>query len=353
MVPRLAYYYIGISLTTSGITEDKHIMRVKAAQRRLMQLSSIGIHIREFNMNLCVMLYRVFVRSIYEYGLHLGPLSLALKLVISRLESCFFWIVLGKVASRFGSSRLPRLRSHCRLESVGLRRIIIGYQRLSYYHDRRIAALQVPKTDPNRTQNVRSACEQLTMFVTHSSIMGMEKSIHSLSKENKAMFRKRKWNGACSSKPPTSTWNAQKTSTPGLASAESTPQTFRCQTVLWRVPSTTNIGKGTAWVEGLHGWQAPRTSASRTIVTTTESRTKYGTWYHIPYCPEYVAISLHNDVEIVLLRFPAVDNVDTINKMLWFKKKKKKNSRLHYCTLVAPSYIGCLSVCRLHDCCAA
>ena len=33
--------------------------------------------------------------------------------------------------------------------------------------------------------------------------------------------------------------------TPGLASAESTPQTFRCQMVLWRVPSTTNIGNGT------------------------------------------------------------------------------------------------------------
>ena len=93
-------------------------MRVKATQLRLMQLSSIGIHIRGFNTNLCVMLYHVFVRSIYEYGLHLVFLSLALKLVISRLESCFFRLVLGKLASRFGSSRLPRLRSLCRLESV-------------------------------------------------------------------------------------------------------------------------------------------------------------------------------------------------------------------------------------------
>ena len=172
--------YLGVSLTTSGITEEKHIMRVKAAQRRWMQLSPIGIHIRGFNTNLFVMLYRVFVRSIYEYGLHLVPLSLALKFVISRLESCFFRLVLGKVASRFGSSRLPRLRSLCRLESVDLRRIIIGYQRLSYYHDRRIAALQVPNTDPDRTQKGRSACEQLTMFITHSSVMGMRKSIDSV-----------------------------------------------------------------------------------------------------------------------------------------------------------------------------
>ena len=167
--------YLGVSLTTSGITEKKHVMRVKAAQRRLMQLIPIGIHIRGFNTNLCAMLYRVFVRSIYEYSLHPVPLSLALKLVISRLESCFFRLVLGKVASRFGSSRLPRLRYLCRLESVDLRRIIIGYQRLSYFHGRRIAALQVPNTDPDRTQNVRSACEQLTMFVTHPSIMGMRK----------------------------------------------------------------------------------------------------------------------------------------------------------------------------------
>ena len=49
-------------------------------------------------------------------------------------------------------------------------------------------------------QNLRSACKQLTMFVTHPSIMGMRKSIDSLSKGNKAMFRKREWNGACSNK---------------------------------------------------------------------------------------------------------------------------------------------------------
>ena len=54
--------YLGVSLTTSGITEDKHIMRVKAAQRRLMQLNPMGILIRGFNTNLCVMLYGVFVR---------------------------------------------------------------------------------------------------------------------------------------------------------------------------------------------------------------------------------------------------------------------------------------------------
>ena len=192
--------YLGVSLTTSGITEEKHILRVKADQHRLMQFSPIGIHIRGFNTNLCVMLYRVFVRSIYEYGLHLVPISLALKLVISRLESCFFRLVLSKVASRFGSSRLPRLRSLCRLESIDQRRIIIGHQRLSYYHGRRIAVLQVPNTDPDRMRNVRSAREQLTMFVTHPSIMWMRKCIDSISKGSKTMFRKREWNAACSNK---------------------------------------------------------------------------------------------------------------------------------------------------------
>ena len=146
------------------------------------------------------MLYRVFVRSIYEYDFHLVPFTLALKLVISRLESCFFRLVLGKLTSRFGSSRLPRLRSLCRLGSVDLRRIIIGYQRLSYYHGRKNATLQVPKTDHNDLQNLRLACEQLTMFVTHPSIMGMRKSIDSISDSSKNMFRKREWNAACSNK---------------------------------------------------------------------------------------------------------------------------------------------------------
>ena len=125
--------YLGVSLTTSGVTEEKHIMRVKAAQRRLLQISPMRVHIRGFNTNLCVMPYRVFVRSIYEYSLHLVPLTLLLKLVTSRLESCFFRLVMGRLASRFGSSRLPRLRSLCTLESVDLRRIILGHQRLSYY----------------------------------------------------------------------------------------------------------------------------------------------------------------------------------------------------------------------------
>ena len=172
-------------------------MRLKAAQRRLMQISPMEIHIRGFNTNLCVMLYRFFVRSIYEYGLHLVTLTLPLKHVISRLESCFFRLVMGRVASRFGSSRLPRLRSFCRLESVDVCRIILGHQRLSYYQGRRIEALQVPKTNPSSMQNLRSACEQLTMFVTHRSIMGMRKSVDSLSNSSKTMLRKQEWNVAC------------------------------------------------------------------------------------------------------------------------------------------------------------
>ena len=76
----------------------------------------------------------------------------------------------------------------------------MGHQRLSYYHGRRIAALQVRNTDPDRTQNVRSACEQLTRFVTRPNIIGMRKSIDSLLNTSKTIFRKREWNGACSNK---------------------------------------------------------------------------------------------------------------------------------------------------------
>ena len=76
----------------------------------------------------------------------------------------------------------------------------MGHQRLSYYHGRRTAALQVPKTDNNRMQNLRSAYEQLSMFITHPSIMGLRKSINSISDSTKNMFRKREWNAACSNK---------------------------------------------------------------------------------------------------------------------------------------------------------
>ena len=146
------------------------------------------------------LLYRVFVRSIYEYGLHLVPLTLPLKLVISRLESCFFRLVLGKVASRFGNTRLPRLRSLCQLESVDERRIILGHQRLSYYQERRLAALQVTKTEPTRMQNLRSACKQLTMFVSHPSIMRMRKSIESITDSSDTILRKGERRKACLNK---------------------------------------------------------------------------------------------------------------------------------------------------------
>ena len=69
----------------------------------------------------------------------------------------------------------------------------------------------------------------------------------------------------------------------------------------------------------LHGWQAPRTIDFRRPVTGADSRIKYGPWDHIPYCNEYIV--LYYEFEIVLLRFPVVDIAETINKMLWFKKK--------------------------------
>ena len=79
------------------------------------------------------------------------------------------------------------------------------------------------------------------------------------------------------------------------------------------------------------------TNAFRTIVTRAANRTKYGTWYHIPYCHEYVATALHNDVEIFLLRFPAVDIADTIDKRLELKNKyiKKHHYYLYYTNLQA------------------
>ena len=157
-----------------------------------MQISPVGIHIRGFNTILCLMLYRVFARSIYEYGLHPVQLTLPLKLVVSRLESCFVRLVMRRMASRF-----PRLRSLCRLESVDVRRIKLGHQRLCYYQGRRIAALRVPKNDTNRIQNLQSACEQLTMFFTKPRIMGIRKSIDSLTNSSDIILRKREWRKTC------------------------------------------------------------------------------------------------------------------------------------------------------------
>ena len=106
-------------------------------------------------------------RSLRIVWVRTVPLSLAFKLLISGLDSCFFRLAMERVASWFGSSKLSRLPSLCRLESVDLRRILVGHQRLSYYQGRNISALQVPKTGPDRTQNLRSAWEQFTMFATH------------------------------------------------------------------------------------------------------------------------------------------------------------------------------------------
>ena len=70
----------------------------------------------------------------------------------------------------------------------------------SYYQGRRLAALQVPKTEPTRMQNLRSACEQLTMFVSHPSIMRMRKGIESITVSSDTILRKGEWRKACLNK---------------------------------------------------------------------------------------------------------------------------------------------------------
>ena len=92
------------------------------------------------------------------------------------------------------------MRSLCRLESVDVRRIILGHQRLSYYQGRRLAALQLPKTEPTRMQNLRSACKQLTMFVSHPSIMRMRKGIASITDSSDTILRKGEWRKDCLNK---------------------------------------------------------------------------------------------------------------------------------------------------------
>ncbi|KAI0563692.1 hypothetical protein FGB62_35g08 [Gracilaria domingensis] len=70
----------GVSSNTTGVTPDKHVERVVSAQRRLGSLAGAGLHRNGFDTRSCVRLCRVFVRSIYEYELHLVPLTPQLEL---------------------------------------------------------------------------------------------------------------------------------------------------------------------------------------------------------------------------------------------------------------------------------
>ncbi|KAI0557037.1 hypothetical protein FGB62_351g00 [Gracilaria domingensis] len=121
--------YLRVSLNTTGVAPDKHVERVLSAQRRLGSLAAAGLHRNGFDTRSCVRLYRVFLRSIYEYAIHLVPLTPQLDVFIVKLDATFFKLILGKMASRFGTYRVPMMRALCRLESAELRSIGNGNER--------------------------------------------------------------------------------------------------------------------------------------------------------------------------------------------------------------------------------
>ncbi|KAI0557448.1 hypothetical protein FGB62_302g03 [Gracilaria domingensis] len=183
--------YLRVSLNTSGVTPDKHIERVVSAQRRLGNLARAGLHRNGFDTRSFVRLSRVFFRSIYEYALHLVPLTPHLEVAIVKLEATFFKLIFGKMASRLETYRVLMMRALCRLESAELQRVVLARKRLRHYQLCRKEALETKMRDGGWQKKVNRAYRQLSLYTSHPSMTSMRADIENLIRTKIEPFRVR------------------------------------------------------------------------------------------------------------------------------------------------------------------
>ena len=136
--------YLGVSLTTSGVTEEKHIMRVKAAQHRLMQISPMAIHIRGFNVSLCDA-----IPCVCQIYLRIWPQS---RTTQPTSQACNFQarVMLLSASNGKGGFKIREFQTSEILISLstgvcGCVPYNIGTSATCYYQGRRIAACKYQK----------------------------------------------------------------------------------------------------------------------------------------------------------------------------------------------------------------
>ena len=114
--------YLGISLTVQGVDTTATLERVEKANKRLSMVNRLGVNRAGFSLKTNIYLFRTFIRSMIEYGLHLTPRTIAVDKAVHSLYRHFFRLVAGE----FRGPQVDRLLALCKLEPLHHRRRILS-----------------------------------------------------------------------------------------------------------------------------------------------------------------------------------------------------------------------------------
>ena len=121
-------------------------------------INRLGVNRSGFSLKTNIILFRTFIRSMIEYGLHLSPCTTTVDKAVLSLYQHFFRLIAGE----FRGPQIGRLQALCKLEPLRYRRRILS-DRLE---ERLKARVELATMEQNE-QEISSATEDLLAFNNH------------------------------------------------------------------------------------------------------------------------------------------------------------------------------------------
>ena len=168
--------YLGISLTVRGVDSTATLERVQKANKRLSMINRLGVNRSGFSLKTNIDIFRTFIRSMIEYGLHLTPCTTAVEKAVNSLYQHFFRLIAGD----FRGPQIDRLLALCKLEPLRHRRRILS-DRLE---ERLKTQLELATLEHNE-QKIRSAKEDVLALQNHLRTVGRDNPTDRTSMHNR------------------------------------------------------------------------------------------------------------------------------------------------------------------------
>ena len=132
--------YLGISLSSTGVTPSSTIKRMESAKARVLELARIGVHGRGFKPELSIRVYKTAIRSMTEYLVYLVEPTAEVLQAHRQLENAFF----SRMFGAWSANQQARFRFLCRLESFELRQAHLAAKLVHRLKTLRACACSLP-----------------------------------------------------------------------------------------------------------------------------------------------------------------------------------------------------------------
>ncbi len=157
--------YLGVSLSSEGVTDSKTVERARKAKTAVYQLRSLGVSPKGIHIEKSIRIYKCLIQPRWEYAMHLVPWTPRIQQAIEDTEKTFFAQVFGNI----GRKRSKRLRLLCRIDSAEHRRKILALRMLERATERKERIL----AEPPLTRNVGElqwACRDIAAMLRRETI---------------------------------------------------------------------------------------------------------------------------------------------------------------------------------------